>query len=206
MPSQTQTPATANSTAMTGDSRTASARDRTATSPEARSCSQMAPCATSMPSEISPARSAKGLSSGTQGEDERALVMSAQQFVQAEGHALQQVAEGDAEDQRRNGTAGEQPPVPGITPLRIVELRTVVEAHRPEEQGEQHEQHRHVEAGEGGGVNGGPGGEDGAAGGDQPHLVAVPVRADGVDGNPPLGVGLGDEGQERTHAHCPCRR
>ena len=54
-----------NNTAMTGDSRTASARDRAATSPEARSCSQMAPCVTSMPSEITPARRAKGLSSGS---------------------------------------------------------------------------------------------------------------------------------------------
>ena len=67
--------------------------------------------------------------------------MGTQDLVQPEGHTLQQIAEGDAEDQRRNGTAGEQRPVPGRAPLRIVELRAVVEADRPEEQREQHQQH-----------------------------------------------------------------
>ena len=118
-----------------------------------------------------------------------------------ERYALQQSAEGNAEDQRRHHAADEEAPVPGIAPAGIVNLGPVVEADGTEEQREQHQQHRHVEAGKGGGIDHRPGGEDGAARGDEPDLIAVPVRADGVDGDAAFGVGTGDEGQEAAHPH-----
>ncbi|HOT81487.1 MAG TPA: hypothetical protein PKY13_15950, partial [Microthrixaceae bacterium] len=92
-----------------------------------------------------------------------------------ERNALQQVAEGDAEDQRRHGAADEEAPVPRRAPARILDLAAVIEADRAEEERPQHGEHRPVEAGEGRRINQRPGGEDGTAAGDEPHLVAVPV-------------------------------
>ena len=132
---------------------------------------------------------------------ERAGVVRDEVFVEVEGHALQQVAEGDAEDQRRHGAADEQAPVPRRTPARVVDLAAVVEADRPEEERPEHGEHRPVEARERGCINERPGGEDGAAAGDEPHLVAVPVRTDGVDDDAPFGVAAPDEGQQRADAH-----
>src|SRR5690606_29919897 len=108
--------------------------------------------------------------------------------------ALQQVAEGDAEDQRRYCAADEQAPVPGLAPARIVDLAPIVETDRPEEECPQHRQHGPVKAAEGGGIHQRPGGEDGATTGDEPDLVAVPVRADGVDDDAALDIVLADEG------------
>ena len=39
-----------------------------------------------------------------------------------------------------------------------------------------------------------------AAGHDQPHLIAVPERADAVDGDPALQVGLADDAVQHAHA------
>ncbi|MCY1367566.1 hypothetical protein D9M69_545090 [compost metagenome] len=132
---------------------------------------------------------------------ERAGVGGDQVAVELEGHALQQVAEGHAEDHRWHETADEQAPVPGAAPGGVVDLAAVVKTHRAEEQRPQHRQHGPVEAAEGGGVDQRPSREDGAAAGDEPDLVAVPVRADGVDDHTALDVALADEGQQRAHAH-----
>ena len=48
--------------------------------------------------------------------EERALVEDAQVVVEPEGHALQHIADSDAEDQRRHEAADEQRPVPGRAP------------------------------------------------------------------------------------------
>ena len=127
--------------------------------------------------------------------------MRAQDIVELERDALQQIAEGDAEDQRRDRAADEQPPVPRVAPARVVDLGAVVETDGPEEQAEQHQQHRHVEARERGAVDHRPGREDRAAGGDEPHLIAVPVGADGIDGDAPFRVVARDEWQQRADAH-----
>ena len=46
----------------------------------------------------------------------------------------------------------------------------------------------------------GEGGEDRRAADDQPDLVAVPDRSDGVDGDAPLDVGAADELVQRADA------
>ena len=65
MPSQTQTPASANSTVTSGAKPATTLRALIATSPEARSCSQVPPCTVSISRLITPASSANGLSSGS---------------------------------------------------------------------------------------------------------------------------------------------
>ena len=65
---------------------------------------------------------------------------------------------------------------------------------RAEDQREQQQHEGDVEAGEDGGVGLGEGGEQRPAEGDQPDLVAVPDRADGVDEDAPLVVGRGASG------------
>ncbi|MCY1533008.1 hypothetical protein D9M68_683130 [compost metagenome] len=132
---------------------------------------------------------------------ERACVGGDQEGVELERHALQQVAKGHAEDHRRDEASDEEAPVPGAAPGGVVDLAAVVETHRAEEQRPQHREHGPVEAAERGGVDQRPGREDGAAAGDEPDLIAVPVRADGVDDDTALDVAAADEGQQRAHAH-----
>ena len=133
--------------------------------------------------------------------EERALVGRAHQLVELERQAKEQVAEGHAEHQRRHRTADEQGPVPGAAPARIFHLAAVVEPHRPAEQREQHQQHRPVQAGESDRIDHRPGREQRAASGDEPHLVAIPVRRNGVDRHASLVVGLADEGHQCHGAH-----
>ncbi len=133
--------------------------------------------------------------------EEGAVVGRTHQLVELERQPEKQVAEGHAEHQRRHRTADEQRPVPGTAPARVLHLAAVVEAHWPAEQREQHQQHGPVQAGESHRVDHRPGGEQGATGGDEPHLIAVPMRGDGVDRHTPLVVGLADEGHQRHGAH-----
>ena len=118
-----------------------------------------------------------------------------------EGHALQRVADRDAEDQRRHRAADEQRPVPDPCARQRSRAWSVFEADRAQDQREQHQEHRKVEAGEAQRIERRPGREDRAAAQDEPDLVAFPDRADGVDGDAPFVVGLGDEGQQRADAH-----
>src|SRR5450759_1931156 len=53
--------------------------------------------------------------------------------VKTERNPLQQVAEGDAENECWYESAGEQPPVTDRSPARICHFAAVNEAHRPEE-------------------------------------------------------------------------
>ena len=124
-----------------------------------------------------------------------------QVFIDVERHALQQVAEGHTNHQRRHEATDEDAPVPHVAPAGVLDLGTVVKTDRTEEQRSQHQNHRHIEARERCGVNHRPGREQRAAGGDQPHLVTVPVRSDGVDHNPTLGVVTAEETGEHAHPH-----
>lgn len=117
------------------------------------------------------------------------------------GTPLQQVAERHAEYHGRHEGADEDAPVPHVAPAAALQLGTVVETDRAEEQGGQHQDHGDVEAGEGRCVDHRPGGEQRAAGGDQPHLVTVPVRGDGVDHHPALGIGFPDDAHQNADAH-----
>ena len=138
---------------------------------------------------------------GVEQPEKAAAVKRAQHVVERKRHPLQQVSEGHPEDQRRHGAADDQAPVPGAAPARVGHLAAVLEAHRPEEQGEEHEQQRPVEAREGGGIDQGPGGKDGPARGDEPDLVPVPVGAHRVDDDAPLGVVLAQEGEQGADPH-----
>ena len=133
--------------------------------------------------------------------EEAALIEGPQLVAQPEGDALQHVADGHAEHQRRYEAADEQRPVPGRAPARILPLRAVLEGDRPQDQCRQDQEHGDVETGEADGVERWPGGKDRAAPQNEPDLVAFPHRGDGVDGDPPLHVGAGGEGQQRAHAH-----
>ena len=133
--------------------------------------------------------------------EERARVDRTHRFVDVERNALQQVAEGDAADHRRDGGAEEQEPVPRRAPLRGGHLGAEVEGDGTEDEGHQQDEHRPVEAGERRSVHHRPSGEHGPAAGDEPDLVAVPVRSDGVDHHAALVVVLAEERQERADAH-----
>jgi hypothetical protein len=118
-----------------------------------------------------------------------------------ERQAEQEVAESDAEHQRRHRAADEEPPVPGVAPARVVHLAAEVEAHRPEEECEQDEQQRPVESGERRRVDQRPRRKGRAAGGDEPDLVALPRRAHRIDDDAALLVVLAEERQQCAHAH-----
>ena len=116
-------------------------------------------------------------------------------------HALQQVAERHANHQRRHEAAEENAPVPQLTPAHIFDFRAVVKTDRAEEKRGQHQNHRHIEAGKGRRIDHWPGGEQRAAGGDQPHLVAVPVRRDTVNHDAAFGIGATQNARQHSHAH-----
>ena len=78
--------------------------------------------------------------------EERAFIVDTHRGVDPEGHALQQVAESDAADDRRDGRAEEEERIPEGAPLGAVNLAAVVEGHRAEDQHEQHDEQRPVEA------------------------------------------------------------
>jgi hypothetical protein len=100
-----------------------------------------------------------------------------------------------------NRTADEQRPVPVPSPGSALALGPVFEADRPQNQREQHQEHRQVEAGKAQRIERRPGREDRAAAQDEPDLIAFPDRADGIDRDAPLDVGLGRERQQRADAH-----
>jgi len=79
-------------------------------------------------------------------------------------------------------------------------LAPELEAHPPDDQRDQHDEQREVEAAEQAGVPDGEGGEGRAGRHDQPDLVAVPDRADGVAGQPPVQVVRPDGQAEHTDA------
>ena len=133
--------------------------------------------------------------------EEAARVERTQRFVKVKRHSLKQIAESYAEDDRGHGRTHKQSPVPRVAPARAGHLAAEVKANRTQDQCEKHDEHGPVKAREGSAVQKRPGREDGAAAREQPHLVAVPVRGDGVDHAAAVGVVLAEEGQQRTHAH-----
>lgn len=136
---------------------------------------------------------------------EGAGIETSQMIVEVERYTFEQVTEGDAADHRRNKAADEKEPVPGISPSLVGDLTSVVEADRTEEEREQNQQHGPVEAGEGCCVDQRPSGKDGTAAGNEPNLVAVPVRSDRIDHDTAFVVILTDERQKRSDAHIPDR-
>ncbi|CGW62102.1 Uncharacterised protein [Salmonella enterica subsp. enterica serovar Typhi] len=128
-------------------------------------------------------------------------IVQTQILIHMERYALQQVAKGHANHQRRHKATDEHAPVPHVAPARVFNLGTVIKTDRTEEQRRQHQDHRHIETGERRGVNHRPGSKQRAARGDQPHLVTVPVRGDRVNHNSTFGIVTTEETGEHPHPH-----
>ena len=100
---------------------------------------------------------------GIEQTEEIALVGHAHCLIKAEGDALKDIAECDAEDQRRDQTADKQRPIPHLPPGWIGELRPVLEPGRPQDKRAQNQEHSEIEAGKGDRVEWRPCREDRAA-------------------------------------------
>ena len=107
----------------------------------------------------------------------RSRKLPANAAVLGERAAADDVGERDAPQQRRRRAGGDDRGVPAAPPHRIVVLVAVLERHDPHDQRDQDQRQRQVEAAEQRRVPLREGGEGGAAGDQQPHLVAVPHRA-----------------------------
>ena len=116
------------------------------------------------------------------------------------GQADREVREPDAQHQgrRQRPVGGED--IEHVAPFGVGMLGAVLERHPAQDQPHQHQQQRQVEPGEQGGVPAGEGREGGAARGQQPHLVAVPGGADGVDHHAAFLVVSTEHGQEHGDA------
>ena len=137
---------------------------------------------------------------GREQAEQRAFVETAQVAIQPKRRALQHVAHSHAEHQRGHEAADEQRPVPAIAPAGIGALGAVLERHGAQDQGRQHQEHGEVEAGKADRIDEWPGRKDRPAAQDEPHLVAFPVRCDGVDRHAAFLVRLADEGHQRGNA------
>mgnify|MGYP007044676133 CR=1 FL=1 len=115
-------------------------------------------------------------------------------------HALHEVREGDAQQDRDEPRGDRVRPVPGEAPLFGGDLRAPLKSHDAHNQGGQDEEEGQVHAGEHGRIPLGERGEGRAARGEQPDLVAVPVRADRAHRLGALTVALGNQGQEHADA------
>ena len=113
-------------------------------------------------------------------------------------HTLDEIREGDAQQDRDEPRGDRVRPVPGVTPLLSGDLRAPLERHDADDQADQDQEESQVHAREHGGVPLGEGRESRAARGEQPDLVAVPVRADRAHRLGALTVALGNQGQEHA--------
>src|SRR6185295_5614737 len=94
----------------------------------------------------------------------------------------------------------EDAPIPAAPPANVVPLAAVFEGDPAHDESDQDDQQRQVEAGEQRRVPLRKGGEGGTAGDEQPHLVAVPDRADGVDEQPALAIVPAEHRQQDADA------
>ena len=117
-----------------------------------------------------------------------------------DAHALHEVGECDAQQQRDEPGAGRVHPVPRVAPLLGGDLGAPLEGDDAHDQADQDEKQGQVHAREHGGVPLGESGESRAAGGEEPDLVPVPVGADRAHRLGAFAVALGDEGQEHSDA------
>ncbi len=145
----------------------------------------MAPWVTSIAAEITPHSEAKRVE---QFEQTAALVENAQVAIDPEGDPLQQIAERHPEHHAWHKSACEQRIVPEHAPTWIGEFVAEFETDRPQDERCEHEKHRNVKARKRRRVDRRPRREHRAAAENQPNLVAVPKRSDGVDRDATLGI------------------
>ena len=108
--------------------------------------------------------------------------------------AVDDVRQADAPQQCGEERPGGDGEVPALAPRVGVDLVAVVQTHAADDEGDEDEGQGEVEAAEKGGVPLREGREHRAARGEDPHLVAVPDRADGVEHDPLAGLGVGGAG------------
>ena len=114
--------------------------------------------------------------------------------------AAQQVAEGGAEEHGQQQAGNGEDDVPCRSPERILEVASELDGDAAQDQHPQNEEDREVEAGETRREHRRKGREERAAGGEQPHFVAVPVRPDCAQDLPALGVRPRDEEMQGSRA------
>ena len=108
-----------------------------------------------------------------------------------ERHAPEQCGDERAADDRE---------VPAASPCVVVDLPAVLQCHPAQDERDQDQQQRQVEAGEQRRVPLGEGGEGGAAGDEEPHLVAVPDRPDRAECDTAVGLVARDQRQQHADA------
>ena len=113
--------------------------------------------------------------------------------VRVDGQTRDQVAQRDPEHERGKQAADRQRAAPQPAPAWPVDLAAELEGHAADDQRHQQQHEREVARREPGGVPVGEGGEDRRTADDQPDLVAVPERADGVDRHPALASGPAED-------------
>ena len=132
--------------------------------------------------------------------EEAAGVEPAALSVGLDSDAAHQVAERDAPQQRRQERADDDHDVEVATPLQAAALAAVLERDPAHDQRHQDEQQRQVEAAEQRGVPRRERREQGAAGGEQPDLVAVPHRAERGQQRALLALVLAQDRQQHADA------
>ena len=115
-----------------------------------------------------------------------------------DGDAHEQVGEGHAQQQGGHQVGQEVDQIPEAAPHAAFHLAAELEGHGAEDQGEQQDQQGSVQGAEHHGIDLGEGREGHAAGGDQPHFVAVPHRADATAQDRLLFLGLTKDGIEHA--------
>ena len=113
-------------------------------------------------------------------------------------HAVHQVGECAAHEDRNTVAGDNVEAIPHCTPLFGCDLRAPLKSGDTQDQQEEHNEQCEVHAGEHCGVPLGECGEHGATSGEQPHFVAIPVGSDGLQCCGAFLVVLGDERKE----HC----
>jgi hypothetical protein len=120
--------------------------------------------------------------------------------VGIERHAVEEVREPDAPDERRTDAADGVRPHPDGAPTRARALRAPLERDHADDQEDEHEQQGDVEAGEHRRVPRREGGEGGASRDDEPDLVAVPDGPDRLEHDSALALVAGQERQQHADA------
>ena len=133
-----------------------------------------------------------GLPVGPQGQEEVAVGL--------QRNPPQHVGQRGAEEDGEQGAGEAEDAVQQGAPDADVDVIAQLEAHAAQHQEPEHDHQRQIEAAEGRSVEQRKGEVERAAAGQQPHLVAVPDRADAAEGGAALRLGADQEEVERAHA------
>jgi len=137
---------------------------------------------------------------GLQQIEEAARIGRAHHGIEMIRHAQEEIAEGDAEQQRRHRAGESQCRIPQVPPARIGDLAAEIETHRPQDEREQDQEHGQIQIREGGRIQQRPGCKYRATAEDEPDLVALPYRFDAFEQRAPFLIIAADEAKRRAYA------